>query len=202
MRLRRALAIALGLALMISTPTLSAEPRGVASVITEFKRGKGVVEVREAGAADWRSAAPLLALRAGDTVRVTEDASALVLLGGGRGSVKVDAATSPFVVPALPAAESAVSRGAALLRKALQSLSANRPDPEYLKMGTRGGRRSTVILSPRNGPILPGGLQIEWAGIRERRYRLYWDAYRARCKYRQGTYGEGCVLHYPHGGTC
>jgi hypothetical protein len=156
---------------LLITPTASsAQTRDIAGVITELKPGHGVVEIQTAGAAGWRPAAPLAALRGGDTVRVTEDAFVVVLLGGGRGSRRVEAATSPFSVPALPAGETALRKGAALLQKSLGSLSSSRQDPTYVKMGIRGIGQPPVVLSPRDGPILPGEVEVEWAGIRERRY--------------------------------
>src|SRR5207247_336393 len=76
-----------GLALPAVAP---AQPRETVGVITEIKAGDGAVEVRAAGG-PWRPAAPLQALRGGDEVRVTQRATAVVLLSGGRGIVKIDA---------------------------------------------------------------------------------------------------------------
>jgi hypothetical protein len=164
--------VALALVSLITPTAGSAQARDIAGVITELKPAHGAVEVQAAGATEWRPVAPLQALRAGDTVRATADASAVVLLAGGRGSVMIETATSPFSVPGLPAGESAMRKGAELLRKSLGLLSTTRPDPTYVKMGMRGVRRPPVILSPRNGPILPGELHIEWSGIPDRRYTV------------------------------
>ncbi|MGH7394903.1 MAG: hypothetical protein ACREJF_04810, partial [Candidatus Methylomirabilales bacterium] len=60
----------------------------VAGMVTELRVDRGRVEVKPAGAQEWRKAGPLLALRAGDTVRVTEEAFVVILLSGGRGSVR------------------------------------------------------------------------------------------------------------------
>ena len=153
-------AVALALVLLITPVASSAQAADVAGVITELKPANGAVEVRAAGSTEWRPVAPLQALRAGDTVRATADATAVALLAGGRGSVTIEAATSPFSVPALPAGESAARKGAELLRKSLRLLSTTRLDPAYVKMGMRSLRRPAVILSPRNGPVLPGELHI------------------------------------------
>lgn len=59
-----------------------------AGMVGEVKPGRGRVEVKPAGAADWRPARPLGALRSGDHHRASEDAAAVVVLSGGRGSVK------------------------------------------------------------------------------------------------------------------
>ena len=48
----------------------------------------GAVEVRTLGASEWRPAAPLMSLLAGDTVRANDGASAVILLRGGRGSLR------------------------------------------------------------------------------------------------------------------
>jgi hypothetical protein len=158
--------------LLIAASPSRAESPEIAGVITELKPGNGAVEVRSAGAAEWRPAAPLQALRPGDTVRASGNATAVALLAGGRGSVTVQATNSPYSVPAQPAGESAARKGAALLRKSLGILSTTRVDPTYVKMGTRGLRRPPVILSPRNGPVLPGDLHVEWSGIPDRRYTV------------------------------
>jgi hypothetical protein len=166
--------VALAFALVsLVTPTASSAQAGdIAGVITELKPANGAVEVRAAGTTEWRPVAPLQALRAGDTIRASAGATAVALLAGGRGSVTIEAAISPFSVPALPAGESAARKGAALLRKSLGLLSTTRLDPTYVKMGTRSLRRPPVVLSPRNGPILPGELHIEWSGIPDRRYTV------------------------------
>src|SRR5262249_33056965 len=153
-------------------PPSRAEPPDTAGVITELKRGNGAVEVRAADAAEWHPAAPLQALRPGDAVRASGNATAVALLSGGRGSVTVQAANSPYSVPAPPAGESAAHKGAALLRKSLGILSTTRLDPTYVKMGTRSLRRPPVVLSPRNGPVLPGDLHVEWLGIPDHRYTI------------------------------
>ncbi len=158
--------------LLIAASLSRAESPDIAGVITELKPGSGAVEVRSPGAAEWRPAAPLQALRPGDAVRASGNATAVALLAGGRGSVTVQAANSPYSVPALPAGESAARKGAALLRKSLGILSTTRIDPTYVKMGTRSLKQPPVVLSPRNGPVLPGELHVEWSGIPDRRYKV------------------------------
>lgn len=164
--------VAFALVSLIAPTASSAQASDIAGVITELKPAHGAVEVRAAGATEWRPIAPLQALRAGDTIRATADATAVALLAAGRGSVTIEASTSPFSVPALPAGDSAARKGAALLRKSLGILSTTRLDLTYVKMGTRSLRRPPVVLSPRNGPILPGELHIEWSGIPDRRYTV------------------------------
>lgn len=143
-----------------------------AGMITELKVDRGRVEVRSAGAQEWRKAGPLLALRSGDTVRVTDDASAVVLLSGGRGSVKVTKANSPFVVPAPQSGESKAQKAMTLLEASLGFLSATAKEEPRATLSTRGGPRPPVILSPRNGPVMPGFLTFEWHGSRFSRYTV------------------------------
>jgi hypothetical protein len=163
--------LAVFVVLIAASPSRAESPE-IAGVITELKPGNGAVEVRAAGAAEWRPAAPLQALRPGDAVRASGNATAVALLAGGRGSVTVQAANSPYSVPPLPAGDSAARKGAALLRKSLGILSTTRIDPTYVKMGTRSLKQPPVILSPRNGPVLPGELHVEWSGIPDRRYKV------------------------------
>lgn len=144
----------------------------VAGVITEIKLGRGRVEVRPAGSADWRPAGPLQALRAGDAVRATENAVAVVVLTGGRGSVRVEAAGSPYRVPAPAAAEGATQKALQLLQASLGFLSGSAKESPTAVLATRGVSRPPVLLGPRNGPVLPDALTVEWQGSRLARYTL------------------------------
>ena len=51
-----------------------AQARETAGLVTEIKLGKGKADVKPAGG-DWRAAAPLQALRAGDQVRASDRAA-------------------------------------------------------------------------------------------------------------------------------
>lgn len=145
----------------------------VVGMITELKMGQGRVEVLPAGARRWRSAGPLLALRSGDTVRATEDASAVILLSGGRGSVTVKNASSPFVVPAPDFGESKAQKVLKLLEAAVGFLSTTAKEVALSPpLATRGGSGRLVIVSPRNGPVLPDSLTFEWVGSRFSRYTV------------------------------
>src|SRR5207245_2358215 len=75
----------------------AAQSTETVGMITEIKTSHGRVELRSGS--DWRRAGPLQALRAGDALRVTDDAVAVVMLSGG-GTVKVQAANSPYTVAA------------------------------------------------------------------------------------------------------
>jgi len=143
-----------------------------AGMITEIKVLRGQVEVRLAGIQEWRKAGPLLALRAGDTVRATEDASVVILLSGGRGSVKVTRTSSPFVVAGLQPGETKAQKAMTLLESSLSFLSATAKEEPRATLSTRGGPRPPVILSPRNGPVLPDSLTFEWLGSRSARYSV------------------------------
>lgn len=143
-----------------------------AGMITEIKVGRGRVEVRPVGGQEWRRAGPLLALRAGDTVRATEDASAVVLLSGSRGSVKVSTANSPFTVAAPQPGEGKAQKALSLLESSLGFLSATAKEAPRATLSTRGGTRPPLILTPRNVPVLPGTLAFEWLGSRSARYSV------------------------------
>jgi len=168
------LTVALGLLLSLATALAKAQSPGYSAVITELHQRLGNVEVRRAGTSEWRAAAPLLALYPGDTIRVTQDASIVVVLVLAKpsGTITIDAAASPFTVPPLPPPEGALQRGVALLRRSLSALVSIRQDLSLLRLGTRGERKFPVIVSPRNGPVLPGRLEIEWLGPPEARYGI------------------------------
>jgi hypothetical protein len=141
-------------------------------IITEIKVGRGRVEVKPTGSQDWKQAGPLLALRTGDQVRATEDATAVILFSGERGSVRVDPATSPFIVPPIKREESKTQKTRALLDASLNFLSSTAKEPPRAALSTRGGPKPPVILTPRNGFVLPNSLTFEWQGSRFSRYTI------------------------------
>lgn len=143
-----------------------------AGMITEIKTGRGRVEVRPAGTQEWRRAGPLLALRAGDAVRATEDASVVILLSGSRGGTKVAAANSPFLLSAPKPGETKAQKALTLLGQTVGFLSTTAKEEPRATLSTRAGTKPPVILSPRNGPVLPDSLTIEWLGSRLARYTI------------------------------
>jgi hypothetical protein len=158
---------------ILSSPwPANAQGGEAAGVVTEIKIGRGRVEIRPAGTQEWRQAGPLLALRAGDAIRATEDASVVIVLSGGRGSVKVEAASSPFVVPPPQAGESKVQKALALLESSLSFLSGSAKELPQAVLSTRGGPKPPMILTPRNTPVLSDSLTFEWHGSRFSRYTV------------------------------
>lgn len=128
------------------------------------------MEVKPAAGGDWRPARPLLALRAGDIVRTTEDASAVVLLSGGRGTMRVAGAAGTLTVPALAAGQG--QKAKALVEASLGFLAGTTRESSQAVLATRSAPRPPVILSPRNGPVLPDALAFEWLGSRFTRYTV------------------------------
>jgi hypothetical protein len=146
-------------------PARSAE-REVAGMITEIHPGEGQVEVRSAGTERWRPATPLLTLREGDTVNTTQDAWAVIVLTGGRGSVRVEEANAPFGVPAPPVDRSRLHKGLKILEASFSFLSTTPRELPLGTLGTRAGMKPPAILTPRNGLVLPDSLIFEWRGSR------------------------------------
>jgi len=140
-------------------------------MITEIKVGGGKIEVKTAGA-DWRAASPLNALRAGDQVRAVGDATTVVLLAGGRGTVRVEATNSPYTVAAAPADAGKMQKARTLLSASLGFLSAGTKEPPKAVLSTRSATRRPEILTPRNGPVLPDSLVFEWLGSQFSRYTV------------------------------
>ncbi len=145
-----------------------AQSAETAGVITELKPGRGRVEVKAAGA-DWKPARPLLALRAGDMVRTSEDAKAAVLLSGGRGTVKIEGPRGAFTVPAIAAAGQG-EKARALVEASLGFLAGTTRESSQAVLATRGATRPPLIVSPRNGRVLPEPLTFEWLGSRYSHY--------------------------------
>jgi hypothetical protein len=134
-------------------------------MITEIHLGEGRADVRSAETEIWRPATPLLTLRAGDTVTTTQDAWVVIVLTGGRGSVRVDEANAPFSVSATLVDRGPLNKGLKILEASLNFLSTTRDLP-LGTLGTRGGMKPPAILSPRNGQVLPESLIFEWRGSR------------------------------------
>ena len=139
-------------------------------MITEIRLGQGRVEVGSAGGERHRPATPLLTLRDGDVVATTGDAWVIVVLSGGRGTVRVDESTSPFVVTAPPPARGRLQKGLMILEASFDFLSTTSKDAPFGNLGSRAGVRPPVILTPRNGPVLPDSLVFEWRGSQSSRY--------------------------------
>src|SRR5258706_4107613 len=76
---------------------VGAQTRDVGAMITEIKPGRGRIEVSGPGTTDWRPAGPLLALKVGDSLRATDDAAAVVVLAGPRGSLDGGADPVPLL---------------------------------------------------------------------------------------------------------
>lgn len=135
-------------------------------MVTEIHPGEGQVEVRSAETERWRPAMPLLTLREGDTVNTTQDAWAVIVLTGGRGSVRVDEANAPFSVTAPPGDRSRLHKGLKILEASFNFLSTTPRELPLGTLGTRAGTKPPAILTPRNSLVLPDSLVFEWRGSR------------------------------------
>jgi hypothetical protein len=168
--MRAALLLFVGFLLALA-PAVLAQSAETAAVITEIKPGRGRVEVKPAAGGDWRPARPLLTLRAGDAVRTTENASAVVLLSGGRGARRIEGAAGSFTVPGA-AAGTPGQKAKTLMEASLGFLAGATTESSQAALATRGGARPPVIVSPRNGRVLPDALAFDWLGSRFTRYTL------------------------------
>lgn len=149
----------------LAGPARSTE-REVAGMVTEIHPGEGHVEVRSAETERWRPATPLLTLREGDTVNTTGDAWAVVVLTGGRGTVRVDEANAPFSVTVPPMDESRLHKGLKILEASFHFLSTTPRELPIGTLGTRAGMKPPAVLTPRNGFLLPDSVVFEWRGGR------------------------------------
>jgi hypothetical protein len=168
--MRAYVSLILWASLGLAAPAL-AQTAETAAVITEIKPGRGRVEVKPAGGGDWRLARPLLALRAGDVVRTTENASVVVLLSGGRGTARVEGAAGSLTVPGAAAAGQG-QKAKALVEASLGFLAGTTKESAQAALATRSVARPPVVVSPRNGRVLPEALLFEWLGSRFTRYAV------------------------------
>lgn len=186
--------VVVGLA-SVWAPDLAGGQAASVGMITEIKVGKGRVEVQAAGKPDWRAAGPFLALRAGDTVRASADAAAVILLSGGRGTVKVDASNSPFAVNVGAPDDGKLQKARTLVEGSVKFLTASAKEPPKAVLSVRAGTRPPVILSPRNASVLPGPLTFEWLGNQFSRYTVRLTAASGVVFEKKGV--TGARLEYP-----
>lgn len=186
--------VAVGL-MIVGVPGPAHGQGATVGMITEIKLGKGRVEVQAAGKSEWRVAGPLLALRPGDTVRATADASVVILLTGGRGTAKVNASNSPLVVSAGASDEGKLQKARTLVEGSVKFLAASAKEPPKAVLSVRAGARPPVILAPRNSLVLPGPLVFEWLGDRFSRYTLRVTGPSGTVLERKGF--TGARLEYP-----
>ena len=187
--------VVLGLIVLAGPGSARGQAGESVGMITEIKMGKGRVEVQAAGKSEWRAAGPFQALRAGDTVRASADAAAVVLLTGGRGTVRVDASRSPLVLAAGTADAGKLQKARALVEGSVKFLSTSAKEPPKAVLSVRAWARPPVILSPRNSPVLPGPLTFEWLGDRFSRYTVRVTAPSGVVLERKGVVGPR--LDYP-----
>ncbi len=181
-------------AVLAIVPVLAlAQGTETAGMITEIKVGRGRVEIRPAAGGDWRRAGPLQALRAGDAVRASDDAVAVVLLSGG-GTVKVAAGNSPYTV-APRADETRSQKARALVQAGLGFLASGQREAPAAALATRGVAKPPVVISPRNTAVLPEPLALEWLGSRFARYTVRVTAPSGVVLERRGV--TGGRLEYP-----
>jgi len=111
----------------------------------------------------------LLALHAGDQIRVEGDGQAVLIFTGG-GTQTVLSANSPYTVQA-PTAESGRDNVGALVGRVTQFLLGQGKSPTYRSLAVRGPLQP-IILSPRETKLLPGPVTFEWSGSERLRYSV------------------------------
>src|SRR5690349_9779649 len=150
MSLRLRVLLVLLFLLLFAPAPAHAQSAETAAVITELKPGRGRVEVKAAGG-DWKPARPLLALRAGDMVRASDDAKTAVLLSGGRGTMRIEGPNGAFTVPAAAAAGQG-QRARALVEASLGFLAGTTRESSLAVLATRSAARPPIIVRPPHGP--------------------------------------------------
>jgi hypothetical protein len=142
------------------------------AILTEIKPGQGEVRVKLAAEAGWKAPLPLLSLRAGDQLRATGNATAVLLLIGGQGTVTVSVANSPYTAQA-PAAPSAGGSGRTpgLVANLGRILAGKKKELTYVPLAVRSVKQPPLMLSPREGKLLMSPV-LEWAGSDRLRYTI------------------------------
>lgn len=171
--MRRAIALAaVAVALAMLGAARAAEP--IAYLAELHRKGGGAIHVK-AGGADWGTARPLFALQAGDQIRVTGEARAVILYHDGARTRVVTRGDSPFTVSPLPRAVTTDQVG--VLMGGVSRYLLGKQGPLTLKpAGARNGPglegEWPVILAPRNTRLVPGAITFEWDGSGKVRYAI------------------------------
>jgi hypothetical protein len=139
------------------------------AVLCQIRIGQGEVWVQHTGTSDWSPPRPLLALQAGDQIRVKGDGQAVLIFTGG-GTQTVASANSPYTVQA-PTAASGKENVGALVGRVTQFLLGQGKSPTYRPLAVRNPRQP-VILSPRETKLLPEPVIFEWSGPDRLRYSI------------------------------
>jgi hypothetical protein len=146
----------------------AASPGDPVTLLTEIRPGHGEVRVKLSTESEWKAPLPLLSLRQGDQVRVTRNATAVLMFMGGQGIVTVAASNSPYTVQSV--AEGGVrGKTAEVVTTVTRILMGKKKDLAYTALATRSAKRPPVILSPRDGKLL-GSPALEWTGSDRVRY--------------------------------
>ena len=112
---------------------------------------------------------PLLSLRPGDQVRVTQDGTVVLMFTDGQGTLTVSAANSPYTVQ--PPGASSGSRTTAIISDLSRFLMGKKKNLNYVPLATRGAKQPPRILSPVDGKLLSPPL-LEWGGSDRLRYTV------------------------------
>src|SRR5258708_15549164 len=158
------LAIRVLLLLFLAAPLVPALPAHAqttetAAVITELKPGRGRVEVKPAAGGDWKAARPLLALRVGDALRTSGNASAVVLLSGGRGTVRIEGASGTFTVPGA-AAGGQGQKAKALVEASLRFLARATKEASHAGLGPPRAGRAPGLARARHRTLAAHGPRV------------------------------------------
>ena len=162
--------VILGGLLLAPTSGFAASPGDPVALLTEIRPGQGEVRVKLSTENDWKAPLPLLSLRVGDQVRVTRNATAVLIFLGGQGTLTVVAANSPYAVQG-PAGGAAQRKTSELVASVTRILMGKKKELAYTPLTTRSIKQPPVILSPRDGKLL-GAPVLEWTGSDRARYAV------------------------------
>lgn len=157
-------------ATLASASALAASAGDPVAILTEIKAGQGEVRVKPASGPDWKAPLPLLSLRPGDQIRVTQNAMAVLMFTNGQGTVTISAANSPYTVQP-PTAGAPASKGQGIVANVGRILAGKKKELTYVPLAVRGVKQPPLLLSPRDGNLL-GPPTLEWAGSDRLRYTV------------------------------
>jgi len=151
--------------LALAAVASGAEPIGV---VTELNAKGGRIEVKSAGSDNWEIPRPLRSIRAGDHVRVSGTARAVIMLTGGSRTIVITATNSPFVIVA-PSQSTFLDRTKSAVREGVEAVTGERKRT-HIRAAIITARPTSVLEraeSPSQHPTSATGTRAGTQGYAE-----------------------------------
>lgn len=159
-------------AFLIFVLLLCSSAQAVTALIAEVKKGKGVVEFKAPGQAEWKPVLPLQSIENGSVLRATNDSFAVILYASSGRTAKISAANSPYKVQEIKIKDDSAQKAQKIFQDAVVFLAGKKTEMFSAPMSVRGKTNTIAIISPKDTKILTGKPVFEWIGPSRVLYRI------------------------------